>query len=234
MSATRLGTTITLPGGAVIGVIEHLMAAIAIAGLDNVEIEVEGDEMPVLDGSAAPFLEAVYDVGIVQQLGAGRPLRIVESIEVCDGPRRIRVEPADRSTLDLSIDFPDAVIGRQSVCLDLDDGAALRRRLAPARTFCRLADVEEMRAAGLARGGSLDNAIVVDDAALLNRDGLRDPQEFALHKALDLIGDLRLVGWPIAGRIEAERPGHDLNNRLARALADAAEAWGVSSPAESD
>ncbi|MFN0022489.1 MAG: UDP-3-O-acyl-N-acetylglucosamine deacetylase [Parvularculaceae bacterium] len=201
-----------------IATVEHLMAAIALAGIDNLVVDVDGPELPALDGSAALYLQALVEAG-VRDLPAPRELiRILAPIEIVEGDgRSIRAEPHEGRIIDVSIEFPDAAIGAQRAVVDLDNPADVRR-VAAARTFCRRADIDRLRALGLSLGGSLDNAIVVDGAAILNPAGLRDPQEFALHKALDLIGDLRLAGAPIIGRVVANRPGHDLNARFLAAL----------------
>ena len=218
---TNLGTRLANKSGASISTIEHLMAALTISGVSNALIAVEGDEIPILDGSASPFIDAIFTVGVTE-LGSPRSrLKVIEPVEVRDGERFIRIEPADVASLSLTIDFDDEAIGESTIEIDLEDNEALLRRLAPARTFCRLEDVEAMRTAGLARGGSLENAIVVDGQKILNENGLRDIQEFALHKALDLIGDIALVGAPMIGRITANKCGHDLNVAFAQALSRA-------------
>lgn len=219
VSAVTLGTTIQNTHGASVATIEHLMAALAICGVDHVLIDVSGPELPILDGSALPFLEALDAAGPVNLDASPAPVVSIPAFEARLEDRYIRFEPADARRLDVAIDFEDAAIGAQSVSLDLEDRRALRQRLAPARTFCRLADVDAMKAAGLSRGGSLENAIVVDQGRILNAGPLRDPNEFALHKALDLIGDLHLLGAPLAGKITAFKPGHDLNTRFAKAAA---------------
>lgn len=219
VSGTHLNTGLGA-GAARIATVEHLMAAIALADVDNLLVEIDGPELPALDGSAAPWLDAMAAAGLAALSAPRERLRIAAPVAVEDGLRSIRAEPFDGRIVEVSIDFPDAAIGRQSVTLNLDDPADVRR-VARARTFGRLFEIEAMRARGLSLGGSLDNAVVVDGARILNPSGLRDPQEFALHKALDLIGDLRLAGAPIIGRIRADRPGHDLNARFLAALAGA-------------
>jgi len=205
-------------GAARISTVEHLMAAIALADVDNLEVDIDGPELPALDGSAAPWLAALGEAGLKSLSAARHVIRVRAPVEFADGTgRTIRAEPHDGRIMDVSIDFPDAAIGAQRVRLDLDKASDIRR-VASARTFCRRDDIERLRASGLSLGGSFDNAVVVDGALVLNPSGLRDPQEFALHKALDLIGDLRLAGAPIMGRIIAHRPGHDLNARFLAAL----------------
>ncbi len=214
---TRLCTSLGAVGGPVIATAEHVLAAAVIASIDNLVIDVEGGELPILDGSAAPYLDAIERAGARTLRPAKSVIRIIEPVEICDGDRMIRAEPLDGRIIEVAIAFDAGAIGEQSLAIDLNDPAS-RTRLAHARTFCRLSDVDAMRAAGLSRGGSLDNAIVVDGDQILNPTGLRDPQEFVLHKALDLVGDLALAGAPIIGRIIARRPGHDLNTRFVRAL----------------
>ena len=209
---TRFSTTLG-SGGRTIATVEHLLAALAITGVDNLLIDVDAGEMPILDGSAAPFVEAIDRAGLKHLAAARTVIRVIAPIEVTDGERSIRAEPHEGRLLDIAIRFEDAAIGAQALTLNLDHPGDLRR-LAEARTFCRLAEVTALRAAGFSRGGSLDNAIVVDGGRVLNPAGLRDPAEFALHKALDLVGDLRLAGAPILARISAVRPGHDLNARF--------------------
>lgn len=216
VSDTRLSTTLA-SGGVSVGTVEHLLAALTLCGVDNAVIEIDACEAPILDGSAAPIVEAIEAAGL-RVLGAPRQaIRILKPVEIAEGARMIRIEPDTGRRLHVAIRYEDPAIGAQEVMLDLDR-AGDRRRIARARTFCRLADVEALRAAGFSRGGSLENAIVVSDGAILNEGGLRDPAEFALHKALDLVGDLALAGAPIIGRITAERPGHDLNLRFLKAV----------------
>lgn len=217
VSGTDLNTGLGA-GAARIATIEHLMAAISLADIDNLIVEIDGPELPALDGSAAPWLEAMLAAGLAALDAPRKRLRIAAPIAVVDGLRSIRAEPFDGRIVEVSIDFPDAAIGRQSVTLDLCDSADIRR-VARARTFGRLSEIDAMRARGLSLGGSLENAVVVDGDRILNPSGLRDSHEFALHKALDLIGDLRLGGAPIIGRIVAHRPGHDLNARFLSVLA---------------
>lgn len=218
ISETRLGTCLEGADGRSVRTIEHLLAAIAISGIDNVAIEIDGPEIPVMDGSATPFLHAIDQAGMKTLSAAREVLKIAAPIEIADGERVIRAEPGDQRILEIDISFADAAIGERSITLDLDDPVSMRR-LARARTFCRLADLDAMRAAGLGRGGSLDNAVVVDGDRILNAGGLRDPEEFVLHKALDIVGDLALAGAPIVGRVSARRPGHDLNAQFLRRLA---------------
>lgn len=210
-------------GAARVATVEHLMAALALAEVDNLLVEVDGPELPALDGSAAPWLEILAASGMRSLNAPRETIRIVAPVSVADANgRSIRAETFDGRIVDVSIEFADAAIGAQRVVLDLDDSNDVKR-VALARTFCRRDDIDRMRAKGLSLGGSFDNAVVVDGARILNPSGLRDAREFALHKALDLIGDLRLAGAPVIGRIVAHRPGHDLNARFVAALLSAGD-----------
>ncbi len=227
---TRHGTTLAADNGASVATVEHLLAALRLAGVDNARIDVFGPEVPILDGSADIFLNAFNEAGCDLQPAPRRGIALPDGpFTVRDGERLIEIVPGERCVIDITIEFADCIIGRQSLRLDL---AAVTdcARMASARTFCRVEEIDLLRAAGLARGGSLENSLVVDGEKLLNRSGLRDAQEFALHKALDLVGDLYLLGVPVLGRIRAVKPGHDLNVRMAQALQDAAEDRSV--PAE--
>lgn len=210
------GTTLANEAGVRISTIEHLMAALALCGVDNVLVEVDGPEIPILDGSSAQFVSAIAEAGCAELPAWREPYLIFEPIMVEDEDRFIEFSPGPRR-IEIKIVFEDCMIGSQSLALDLENDRDLAK-LASARTFCRLKEVEYLREAGLIRGGTLANSIVVDGDRVLNDDPLRDPQEFVLHKALDLIGDLHLVGAPIEGTIRAVRPGHYINTRAARAL----------------
>lgn len=229
----RLGVRLENPSGVSVRTVEHLMAALALSGVDNALIEVDGPEIPILDGSAAAYMEMIRRAGLKSLGVPRRSIEITATIRVECGERFVEALPSETPHIEVTIDFEDSAIGRQSVAFSPDDGPGMIERLARARTFCRLSEVESMRAAGLGRGGSLDNALVVDGGRLLNASGLRDPEEFALHKTLDLIGDLALLGAPVRGFIRAHKPGHDLNTRLAARILDAAREAGQSPiPAE--
>ncbi len=211
------GTTLGNAFGASVATVEHLLAALAISQIDNAFIEVAGPEIPILDGSAAPFLEGFETAGLRPQSSQRSSVEIVEPVHIVDGERAILIEPAEHFSLKVEIDFEDCLIGRQSLSIALSDAEDIAR-IASARTFCRLYEVDALRRAGLIRGGSLENSLVVDGPRLLNGAGLRDSHEFVLHKALDLLGDLYLLGAPIRGAVHAIKPGHDLNCRAALAL----------------
>jgi len=217
VSRSDHGTSLVNDAGVSVATVEHLMGALAICGVDNALIDVDGPEIPILDGSSAQFVSGVMAAATKPHRTRKTPIQIEEALVLRDGDREISVEPAREFSLDVLIDFEDCMIGRQSLSIHLND-ALSKGRLAKARTFCRLGEVESLRDAGLIRGGSLDNSIVVDGDRLLNGDILRDPDEFVLHKALDLIGDLYLLGAPICGAVRAIKPGHSLNTRFARAL----------------
>lgn len=218
VALTDHGTSLSNGDGASVSTIEHLMAALALVGIDNAIVDVFGPEIPILDGSAALFVRGLSDAGVAIQSATRHEIVIDEMISISDGDRAIIVEPFDGFSLDVAIEFEDCLIGRQSLSLHLDQPCD-RARLAKSRTFCRLREVESLREAGLIRGGSLENSIVVDGDRLLNEDALRDPEEFVLHKGLDLIGDLYLLGAPIRGAIRAAKPGHALNTQFALKLA---------------
>lgn len=226
VSDVRLGTTLSNPAGTSIAVVEHLMAACAGMGVDNARIEIDGPEVPIMDGSSAVFCELLAQVGLVPQGAPRRRLRVLDTVEVRDGDKWARLSPSqgDALTVRARIDFASRAIGVQQIALRLQPGI-FARDLAFARTFGFARDVEALQAMGLARGGSLDNAVVVDGDEILNPEGLRAEDEFVRHKVLDAVGDLSLAGGPIAGVYEADQPGHALNNALVRALLACRGAW---------
>ena len=228
VSDTRLCTVLTAPDAphARVGTVEHVMAALAGCGIDNAIVELDGAEVPVLDGSAAPFVFLIDCAGVIEQSAPSRAIEIRRGVCVTDGDAFVELLPTVGRGLDLavSIAFDAAAIGRQSLTLRAGE-AGFRTQLSSARTFAMAADIAGLQALGLARGGSLDNAVVVDGARVLNPAGLRMPDEFVRHKTLDIIGDLALAGAPIHGRLTAHRPGHALNNRVLRALFADASNW---------
>jgi UDP-3-O-[3-hydroxymyristoyl] N-acetylglucosamine deacetylase len=223
---TQLGTVIGNDAGVTVATIEHLMAALAMAGIDNAEIELDGPEMPIMDGSAWPFLKILDRAGRRPQGAPRRIIEILDTIEVVDGDKRAALKPALTFEVAFAIEFPTAAIGRQEIDLAMDE-VTFRRELADCRTFGFLHEVEALRAMGLARGGSMDNCVVIDGDRILNPEGLRRADEFVRHKALDAIGDLYVLGAPILGRFEGERAGHHINNLLVRALMARPDAWRV-------
>ena len=213
-----------------VGMIEHLMAAFSAKGIDNALVEVDGPELPILDGSAAPYMFLLDCAGIVEQDAARRIIEIRRPVRVTDGEAFAELRPIGGHALppvlelEVSIDFRAAAIGRQSHRLRLD-ADRFREDVARARTFAQAEEIEQLRAAGYALGGSLDNAVVVDGANVLNPDGLRMDNEFARHKLVDAVGDLALAGAALHGRFIAHRTGHGLNNKLLHALFAAQASW---------
>ncbi len=224
---TRLSSTLT-GGGTSISTVEHLMSALAGVGIDNLHVDVAGPELPIMDGSAGPFVFLLQSAGIVEQPAAKRYLRVRAPVEMRDGDKWARFEPFHGFKIDFTIDFPHPVFGTESrhVIVDFAEHSYVKE-VARARTFAFMQDVEAMRSAGLALGGSLQNAIVLDETRVLNSEGLRYDNEFVKHKVLDAIGDLYLLGRPLIGQYTAYKPGHALNNALSRALLERTDAWDV-------
>lgn len=214
---TQLGTTIANTAGVRVLTIEHLMAALLGSGVDNAIVELDAEEVPIMDGSAAPFVFLIECVGTVELDEPRRVLRITRPVRVGDRDRYATLRPARDFEVDLAIDFDSGAIGKQQRHVRLINGA-FKSELARARTFGFLKDVETLRAMGLAQGGSLDNSIVVDGDAIINEGGLRFNDEFVRHKLLDVVGDLATAGYAIEGRFEGARTGHALNNELLRAV----------------
>ena len=217
---TRLCTVLGLPGRpeARVATVEHVLAALAGCGVHNAVLEVDGPEMPILDGSAQDFVFLIDCAGIVEQDHPVEAIEVLRPVRVSQGESYAELRPgAHGLDMSVSIAFDAAAIGRQALTLQLSP-SVFRHRLARARTFTQAAEVEHLRAAGLALGGSLDNAVVVDGAAVLNPGGLRMQDEFVRHKVLDAVGDLALAGAALRGRFLAHRPGHALNVRLLHAL----------------
>ena len=221
---TLLCTKLTNAHGVSIGTVEHIMAAIAGCGITDAIIALDGPEVPIMDGSSAIFVEGLVQAGIVSQSGEVQAIRIVHPVVVEDGETRAALLPAECMEMDFRISFEDPAIGQQQHGMTLVNGAFVSE-LSNCRTFGHLHEVEQLRAMGLARGGSLHNAIVVDSGRILNPEGLRRPDEFVRHKMLDAVGDLALAGAPIIGRYEGEKAGHGLTNQLLRALFDQPDAW---------
>ena len=220
-----LCTCLVSPGpGYGVSTVEHLMAALAGLDVDDALVFVDGPELPILDGSAAPWLEGILSAGLVQAPGHRSSIEILHRVRVGDGRRWAALEPFAGFGLECTVDYSHRAIGRSTFRAELRPGT-FRRELAAARTFALEADVEAMHARGLALGGSLDNAVVVGRDGVLNKEGLRFTDEFARHKALDAVGDLYLLGAPLRGRYVGFCAGHALNNALLRALAAAPSAW---------
>ncbi|MEP2830500.1 UDP-3-O-acyl-N-acetylglucosamine deacetylase [Parvibaculum sp.] len=214
---TMLSTEIGNAAGATVSTVEHLMSALSTLGIDNVLVEIDGAEVPVLDGSSEIFIDKIEAVGIEKLDAPRKAIRIVKPVIIEDGAKRAALLPGEGFRLAFEIDFDNPVIGRQSIEADLHD-PFFAEDILRARTFCLRADIEAMWAAGLAKGGSLDNAVVVDNDHVMNEDGLRYEDEFVRHKVLDAVGDLALSGMALIGCYEGSRAGHAMNNRVLRAL----------------
>ncbi|HET7096894.1 MAG TPA: UDP-3-O-acyl-N-acetylglucosamine deacetylase [Casimicrobiaceae bacterium] len=232
---TRLSSTLKHDGAA-ISTVEHLMSALAGLGIDNLHVDVAGPEVPIMDGSAGPFVFLLQSAGIVEQDAHKRYLRVVAPVEVRDGDKWARFEPFNGFKLDFTIDFPHPMFGSENrhVVIDFAEHSYVKE-VARARTFGFMQDLEAMREAGLGLGGSLQNAVVLDEYRVLNSEGLRYDNEFVKHKVLDAIGDLYLLGHPLIGQYTAFKSGHGLNNAVARALlarTDAFELVTFAEPAE--
>ena len=214
VTQTSLCTVIGDASGASVATVEHLMAALAGLGVDNAIIEIDGPEMPIMDGSAAQFVDAIDSVGVVAQSRRRRYIKVLKPVRVEQGRSRAELRPASRGFhLDVEIDFEVATIGRQRRAFDLEP-ETFRREISRARTFGFVADVKKLWQAGFALGSSLENSVALDGEAILNPEGLRYRDEFVRHKALDAIGDLALAGAPMIGAYHAYRPGHTLNRAM--------------------
>ena len=221
---TRLCTVVGNDHGVSVGTVEHLMAALVGCGIDNVVVEVSGPEIPVMDGSSGPFVFLIECAGVVDQDRPRRVIRILKAMTVNEGEAYATLEPDSSFSLDLQVHFEGTAVSQQALHVGMKNGSFCKE-LARARTFGFLNEVEAMQAAGLGKGGSLDNAIVVDGLKILNKDGLRFDDEFVRHKMLDAVGDLFLAGGVILGKFSGNRSGHALNNTLLRALFADDEAW---------
>ncbi len=226
VTPSRLCTVVENASGVSVQTIEHLMAALAGCGVHNALIEIDGPEVPILDGSAKPFVSAILGRGVRDLIEPLICIEVLEAVEVREGDAWARLEPAATLEIDFEIDFADAAIGQQHKRLSMSNGAFVRE-LSDCRTFCRQADVDLMRAAGLALGGTYDNAVVFEGERILSPGGLRRPEEPVRHKMLDALGDLALAGSPIKGRYVGSRAGHAMTNRLLRALFARPDAYRV-------
>jgi UDP-3-O-[3-hydroxymyristoyl] N-acetylglucosamine deacetylase len=226
VTSARLGTNVSNSVGVSVATVEHFLAACFGMGLDNVEAVLDGPEAPIFDGSSRPWCELIGEAGLTGQGVPARALCVLKPVEVREGDKWVRLSPGEGFSAHVTIDFPSRAIGRQEIRFHMTPGA-FAREVAFARTFGFAHEVEKLRAIGLARGGSMDNALVIDGDTVLNPEGVQVPDEFVRHKLLDVIGDLYLAGGRIEGAYEGEQPGHALNNRLLRALfADpASHAW---------
>ena len=212
--------------GARVATVEHVMSALAGLGVDNVIVEVNAPEIPIMDGSSGPFVYLIQEAGIVEQASAKKFIRVLKTVEVIDGDKWVRFEPYHGFKVDFTINFNHPVFesSGSQVKIDFAEDSYIKE-ISRARTFGFMHEVEYLRSNGLARGGNLENAIVLDEYRVINPDGLRYDDEFAKHKVLDAIGDLFMLGHPILGAFYAYKSGHALNNQLLRALMKDESAW---------
>ena len=231
---TRMSTTLE-KNGAKISTVEHLMAAFAGLGIDNAFVDVTAPEVPIMDGSAGPFVFLLQSAGIEEQVSPKQFIRIKKPVRVEDGDKWVQFEPWDGFKVSFGIDFDHPSLRRstQTACVDFSTTSFVKE-VSRARTFGFMRDLETLRSAGLARGGGMDNAIVMDNFRVLNEDGLRYEDEFVKHKVLDAIGDLYLLGHPLIGAFSGHKSGHALNNRILRTLMADTSAWELVSYEESD
>jgi UDP-3-O-[3-hydroxymyristoyl] N-acetylglucosamine deacetylase len=218
--------TVLQHGNARVSTVEHLMSALFGLGIDNAYIDVSAEEVPIMDGSAGTFVFLLQSAGIEEQAAPKRYVRILETVALEKGDKKVRLEPFDGFKVGFSIEFRHPVFDAAQNTVEVDFGqVSFVREVARARTFGFTQDVEMMRSRGLARGGSLDNALVIDDFRVLNVDGLRMDDEFVMHKALDAVGDLYMLGRPLIGAFHGHKSGHELNNLLVRKLLADTSAW---------
>jgi UDP-3-O-[3-hydroxymyristoyl] N-acetylglucosamine deacetylase len=224
-SVARVAYATTLMNrGVWISTVEHLLSALYGVGVDNAYIELDNFEVPILDGSASPYTEAIARVGLVRQKRPRTYIRITREFGLSDGDKTLAIHPSDNFSVKYDIDFPHPLIGAQSIDVDLS-GNSYADSIAPARTFGFYHEVEMLQASGLIRGGSLENAIVLTDNGMLNDTSLRFPDEFVRHKMLDLLGDFALIGQPVLGRLVANRAGHALHTRFVAELLESTSHW---------
>lgn len=221
---TRMCTVLGNEDGVTVGTVEHLLSALSGCRIDNAVIEINGPEVPVMDGSAAPFVFLFDCAGIEEQDVPRRAIRIKKEVSIQEGDLTVTLSPSDGMTFDFEIDFDSKAVSRQTISIGLVNGT-YKREISRARTFGFLHEVEQLWEAGLAKGGSLENAVVVSGDKVLNEEGLRYDDEFVRHKVLDAIGDLYLAGGAILGAFNGVCSGHAANNRLLRALFADPEAW---------
>lgn len=222
---TTLSTSL-MNGGARVSTVEHLMSALAGLGVDNAVIELNAVEVPIMDGSASPFVFLIESAGIVEQPAPKKFIRITKSVVVTDGDKKVSFEPYDGFKVNFTIDFDHPVFKGKKLDAEVTfSSASFVREVSRARTFGFMHELEYLRAKGLAKGGGIDNAIVVDKHRIINEGGLRSEDEFVKHKVLDAIGDLYLIGSSIIGEYNAFKSGHGLNNKAVRALLEQTDAW---------
>lgn len=229
--STELCTAISTNGHQ-IKTIEHILAALAGLEVDNALIEVDAGEVPVMDGSAGPFVKLIRSAGIIQQNKRQSYVKITQPIEVADGPRRVRIEPCSRPKVSYSIQYDHPLIQTQTYTHDCS-AASFESEIASARTFGFLHEVQALWSRGLGKGGSLENTVVLSEQGIVNQSGLRFPNEFVRHKILDLVGDVALLGFPFIGHIIAERSGHALHTKLVEQILAQPDKWVLLTPEHS-
>lgn len=234
VSDTTLCTSLE-HNGVRIATVEHLLSALAGLGIDNAYVDIDGPEVPIMDGSAAPFVFLIQSAGICEQNAPKRFIRILKPVKVEDGDKYVQFLPHEGYRVSFQIEFNHPVFNERPQTATLDfSSTSYMKEVCRARTFGFMSDYEKLRAANLAKGGSLDNAIVVDDYRIINEDGLRFEDEFVKHKVLDAVGDLYLLGSGLIGAFEGYLSGHELNNRLLRELVATEDAWEYVYPDEAD
>ncbi len=220
---TRLATVLGTDGLSV-STVEHLLAALTACGIDNVDIDIDGPEVPIMDGSAQPFIDHLQEAGVANLKAPRKFLAIKKPLTLVEGEKRISVIPSRffRITFDIAFDHPSIALQHYSIKVS---GESFRKEIARARTFGFLKEVEYLKANGLARGGSLENAVVIGDTGILNPEGLRFDDEFVRHKIADSVGDFSLLGYPILGHIKAYKAGHDINQKMVAQILATPDAW---------
>lgn len=226
VSATNFATTLG-HGDARVSTVEHLLATLYALGINNATVELDGPEVPVMDGSAAPFVHLIQTAGIYEQHETQPVMRIDRKIEFCEGERSISIEPARHFQISYRVDFDHPKIGVQQIEVDRLSATSFEHEIARARTFGFLEEVEALRRAGLGLGGSLNNTVVLDANGVMNPGGLRYPDEFVRHKVLDLIGDLSLLGVPLQGHVRVDRGGHALHHELVLEIQRQTRSWSL-------
>ena len=217
--SAQLCTTLENNHGVKVSTVEHLLAALYIFGVDNALIEINSDEVPIMDGSAKDFLSSLKSIELIEQSQKRKYIKILKKEELIDGPRKIYIEPSDSFKVDFKLNYENKIIGDQRNLVNFQKDNL--EEVTESRTFCLFEDVEKIKKFGLARGGSLDNAIVVDENKVLNKEGLRNEKEFVNHKILDLAGDFLLFGFRVIGKVTCYHGGHALTNMFLRKLFDA-------------
>ena len=214
--STKLCTTLENSYGTQISTVEHLLAAIYISGIDNAIIEVNNFEIPIMDGSAKDFLEQIKKQKLKTLNSKRKYLKILDEIDLFDGSKEIRITPNNTLEVDFQLNYENKIIGKQRNIVDLESDTI--NEIYSSRTFCLYKDIETIKNMGLAKGGSLDNAVVVDNEKVLNKEGLRNPKEFVNHKILDLAGDFLLSGYRILGKVKCKEGGHELSNKFLKEI----------------